>query len=60
MRMRRGRGSLQVMIAGSGSRPSILTMGGLISPGSGTEGFRNRLPFMGTGIGGANWCCLRA
>ena len=59
---RNGRGSLHVIIAGSGSLPSILMSGGggsVVSVAA-EECFLNK-PDLGPGEGDAwNWCCLRA
>ena len=52
MRTRRGIGSLQVMIAGSGSRPSILMVGG--SPDDGGEPIPKAPDFCLVPGGGAN------
>ena len=64
-----GSGSLQVIIAGSGKRPSILILGGSPDvPGSCIDepvpnGFslRKRFPFAeGCAMLGENWCCRLA
>lgn len=62
--IRRGNNSLQVMMAGSGKRPSILMLGG---GKSGTDGsaaatgaFRKSPGFSGTSMLGLNWCGLLA
>ena len=54
IKMRRGSGSLQLMIAGSGSRPSSLILGGT-SGVLGTGDFRLKSPCLGgSSIFGAN------
>ena len=62
--IRRGSDSLQVMIAGSGKRPSILMLGGG-TPGTdgspvATDAFRKSPGFSGTSILGLNWWDLLA
>lgn len=58
---RKGRGSLRVMIAGSGNRPSTLMFGGASDVlGPGIDSWRKKPVFGGTSIFGANWCSLLA
>ena len=60
IKIRRGSGSLQLIIAGSGSRPSSLILGGT-SGVLGAGDFRLKSPGLeGTSIFGANWCSLLA
>lgn len=60
IKIRRGRGSLQLIIAGSGRRPSSLILGGT-SGVLGAGDFRLKSPSLeGTSIFGANWCSLLA
>lgn len=58
MSIRRGSGSLQVMMAGSGKRPSILMLGGGTFGGDGsavgTDAFRKNPGFSGTSMHGPN------
>ena len=64
IKIRRGSDSLQVMIAGSGRRPSILMFGGGTSGTDGsvvaTDAFRKSPAFSGTSILGLNWWDLLA
>ena len=57
--IRRGKDSLQVMMAGSGKRPSILMLGGGIFGTEGsavaTDAFRKSPGFSGTSMLGLNW-----
>lgn len=60
IKIRRGSGSLQQMIAGSGNRPSSLMLGGT-SGVIETGDLRLKSPCLGgTSIFGANWCSLLA
>ena len=54
--IRSGKVSLQVIIAGSGSRPSKLIMGGITLFLGVVDPIRNKLGRSGTSIGGAKWC----
>ena len=62
--IRRGSDSLQVMIAGSGKRPSILILGGGTFETDGSavavDAFRKSPDFSGTSMLGLNWCDLLA
>ena len=62
--IRRGSGSRQVMMAGSGKRQSILMLGGwkLVTDGlaAATDAFRKSPRFSGSSMLGLNWCDLLA
>ncbi len=62
--IRRGSDSLQVMMAGSGKRPSILMLGGCtfgtVGLAVATDAFRKSPGFSGSSIIGLNWCNLLA
>ena len=64
MSIRRGSDSLQVMMAGSGRRPSILMLGGGTFGTDGsivaTDALRKSPGFSGTSMLGLNWCDLLA
>ena len=58
---RKGRGWLQVIMAGSGRRPSKAMLGGVVSSALEVfDGLRKRPCLLGTAIAGANWCCRLA
>ena len=61
IKTRRGSGSLQFTIAGSGNRLSMLIFGGITTvSGLETVGLRKRPDLDGSSIFGANWYCLLA
>lgn len=62
--IRKGSDSLQVIMAGSGKRPSILILGGgtfgTDGSAAATDAFRNSPGFSGTSMLGLNWCDVLA
>ena len=64
MSIRRGSDSLQVMMAGSGNRPSMVILGGGTFGTAGSvlaiDAFRKSPGFSGTSMLGLNWCDLLA
>lgn len=61
IKIRKGSGSLQFTIAGSGNRLSSMILGGTTDVLElGATSLRNRPGLGGASIFGANWCCLLA